>query len=195
MDGYPFTGRGVVCSAEGRGTGLRMSRILTTLVAVAALGLAVVTPAHAETKTFGDKRGEVRRSADITSYTVTNGRRIAVRTHHADLTRSARSIELWVDLPGTPRRWDYHVVGSFDRSVRQVELPGRAVDTTPACRDVRVRRNVKHDWARLSVPRECIGAYDDIRVRVRVRYGPEGRLRDTAPGARTWSSWVSAVRG
>jgi hypothetical protein len=171
-----------------------MLRLLTTMTAVAALGLAVTSPAHAETRTFSDRRGEVRHTADITSYTVTNGRRIGVRTHHADLTRRARSIELWVDLPGTPRRWDYHVVGMFDGSVRQVDLPGRAVDTTPACQDVRVRRSLKHDWARLSVPRECIGAYDDIRVRVRVRYGPDGQVRDTAPGPRTWSDWVSAVR-
>ena len=161
----------------------------TALVATLSALVIVAAPAaaHAGTRTFGDQKGDVSNTNDITSYTVTNGKRIVLTTHHRNLTKQAIDIQFFVKNSKDDKVFDAYA--SLNGKANYVGLVGSG-DFAP-CRGLTVGHDLAEDTATLSVPRRCL-AYPvgKIKMRARVQWSVDGSKGDWAPN-KGYSGWVS----
>ena len=170
-----------------------MSRNLTRAIAVAASTLiagAVLAPsAHADIMTFPDVGGH------ITSVRVSHGpATVGVTANDAEMEFDTR-YEFWLDVnpndPGAEYRVDVlpntevlplMKVANFDSPGIKVKCDGLRVQADASDGD-------ETPFARIIVPRSCMGTPSRVRVSV-VGFYEDQDLLDWAPGQRRFYPWV-----
>lgn len=167
---------------------MRRINAALALVAAAVVGLSLVllpVPAQANTRTFPDARHDTRNSNNVLRYRVINGKRIAMTTFHRNLTRKAVDIQFEIDTPRKGR--NFHVYAFANGKYTLVYRGTR----TFKCKGLRIKRNLRKDILKLSVPRGCVGRpKGKIRVRGRVQWSKNGAKGDWLPSKKGYSPWV-----
>lgn len=151
-----------------------MPRLLAAtwlLPAIAVLSLAV--PAHADTLTFSDPRGDAPARFDLARTTITNGQdRVVVKQRVRDLRGGGSQI------------FGFNVVAGSDGVSIQTVRRGNGVVTVRAigeseCAGVQARWRLARDEIRVSMPRNCVEQDGAIRVSTLIGAG-DGTAGDPA---------------
>ena len=147
-------------------------RVATWLLpAIATLWLA--PPAHADTTSFSDPRGDAPVRFDLTRTTITNGQeRVVVKQQVRDLRGSGSQI------------FGFNVVAGSEALVVQTIRRGNGAVTVRVigereCAGVRASWRIASDEIRFSMPRDCIGQDGAIRVSTLIGAG-DGTAGDPA---------------
>lgn len=166
------------------------------MVGVAMLAsLAVLAPAHAETRTFDDRTGDTGVQADITTVRVSNGpKRVKVQVAPGRVL-GGDSFTFWLDTQPKNAGPEYKigVVANSD-AFGLVRVGGFGQRGTPvACDGLRATADqFAPERVAVSVPRSCLGKPGKVRVAVRARYHEDGPdVVDWAPAKRKFFGWVA----
>ncbi|MGL5810555.1 MAG: hypothetical protein ACRCYQ_11470 [Nocardioides sp.] len=160
--------------------------MIVTVVAVAATVLGMA-PAHARIASFddpvGDGQGTGRAAGmDITSVEVDYFKEgVEVYINFVDLKRGAYDDIIWVFGDAKKRPVQFAVLNR-DGTVFSESVDGGGED----CAGVQAEVSARGDYAYLSLPADCLGGVDPIRVQV----GAEAR----GGGDLDWTGWSGKVR-
>jgi hypothetical protein len=167
----------------------RIIRRATAVAAASLLGGAMLVPsAQADVATFPDPGGH------ITGVRISHGpKTVGVTAYDAEMTLGTH-YQFWLDTnphdPGPEYRVNVipNAGGSPLRKVANFHSPGTKVK----CNGLRATADVfGEDYAKIVVPRSCIGNPSKVRVAVRGYYGDEHpAVVDWAPGKERFTPWV-----
>ena len=168
---------------------MKAARITTVLgVGVVLLLALLTTPATADTRSFGDRAGDVRHGMDIRKVRVRSEQRLVVTTWHRSV--QAGGIAFYFDTRPSPGP-EYSLVAGvgYDTDWQVFRMTNwRSVGHPVYCpSDYAFSRAA--DTVRASLSRTCVGGAS--RVRVSVRATARGGAPDWAPGYRKFYSWVA----
>lgn len=187
-DGDAFRGS-IAFHCSTNGGSMMLSKAAAVLV-IALLLSTLLTPAHAETKSFTDGRTTAG-PMDIHRVTVANEKRLAIRVRVADLQRKfGRQASAWIDTdPGRPGP-EFVITSGLWESDWQIgrARDWRMVGPAPLNCPVGQRLFFDRDIIRWTTGKACLGRYGRVRVSIETA---RGRDKDYSPSRHRFHDWVA----